>query len=381
MPAARSSTPSRRARARRGEGPRLREEILAAATRLLVETGDEEAVSIRAVAEAVGVTPPSIYLHFADKTELIFAVCEEQFRQLDAEMAGAEAGAADPLEALRRRGQAYVRFGLGNAEHYRVLFMYKDHVPEGVDREYLYRSRDLQPPGRVGAALPGRGRPAARRPAPALDRPVGAGPRHHLAAARRPRLPLAGRARRAGRPPDHRPPPGPAPGAPDFGGRPRARPRRPPGPPRWRQRLPGRRRRRPHPDRRRPAGSGRPRPGRHRAAGPAAPGRPRHRPHPLPRRPPVAGGLAAVHTPGHTPGHLSLLWPHHGGVLFCADALSNFLRVSLSPLNEDREQARRSLGRLTNLEFRVACFGHGRPVTTDAPARVRAATARHAPPG
>jgi AcrR family transcriptional regulator len=140
MPATRSSASPRRARARRGEGARLREEILAAATRLLAETDDEEAVSIRAVAEAVGVTPPSIYLHFADKTELIFAVCEEQFRQLDAEMMAAEAGVDDPVEALRRRGRAYVRFGLRNAEAYRVLFMYKDHVPEGVDDQYLYRS-------------------------------------------------------------------------------------------------------------------------------------------------------------------------------------------------------------------------------------------------
>jgi AcrR family transcriptional regulator len=130
----------RRARARRGEGQRLREEILAAATRLLAETGNEEAVSIRAVAEAVGVTPPSIYLHFADKTELIFAVCEEQFRKLDAEMAVAEAGVDDPVEALRRRGQAYVRFGLRNAEAYRVLFMYKNYVPEGIDHQDLRRS-------------------------------------------------------------------------------------------------------------------------------------------------------------------------------------------------------------------------------------------------
>jgi AcrR family transcriptional regulator len=140
MPAARPSASPRRARARRGEGPRLREEILAAATRLLAETGDTEAVSIRAVAEAVGVTPPSIYLHFADKTELIFEVCEEQFRQLDAEMAAAEAGVDDPVEGLRRRGRAYVRFGLGNAEAYRVLFMHKDHVPDDVDERYLYRS-------------------------------------------------------------------------------------------------------------------------------------------------------------------------------------------------------------------------------------------------
>ncbi|HYN17029.1 MAG TPA: TetR/AcrR family transcriptional regulator, partial [Actinomycetes bacterium] len=130
----------RRSRARRGEGPRLREEILAAATRLLAETGNEEAVSIRAVAEAVGVTPPSIYLHFADKTELIFEVCEEQFGKLDAEMAAAEAGVDDPVEALRRRGKAYVRFGLRNAEAYRVLFMYKSYVPDGVDHEDMRRS-------------------------------------------------------------------------------------------------------------------------------------------------------------------------------------------------------------------------------------------------
>jgi AcrR family transcriptional regulator len=54
------AAPTRRHRARRGEGDRLREEILAAAERLLLETGDESAVSIRAVADAVGVTPPSI---------------------------------------------------------------------------------------------------------------------------------------------------------------------------------------------------------------------------------------------------------------------------------------------------------------------------------
>ena len=112
-----------RARARRGDGERLRAEILAATERLQIQTGDQEAVSIRAIADAVGVTPPSIYLHFADKTELLAAVCELRFAELDRCMEEAAAGATDPLDALWARGRAYVRFGLDNPEHYRILFM------------------------------------------------------------------------------------------------------------------------------------------------------------------------------------------------------------------------------------------------------------------
>jgi AcrR family transcriptional regulator len=129
-------TATRRARARRGEGDRLREEILAAAERLLIETGDQGAVSIRAIADAAGVTPPSIYLHFADKTELLGAVCDAHFQQFDRYLDDAAAGIDDPLEALWARGRAYVRFGLDNPEHYRILFMTRPSAeakPRDVD--------------------------------------------------------------------------------------------------------------------------------------------------------------------------------------------------------------------------------------------------------
>jgi AcrR family transcriptional regulator len=115
----------RRTRARRGEGERLREEIIAAAERLMILSGDAEAVSIRAVAEAVGVTPPSIYLHFTDKNELLFAVCARHFQALDEYLEEAVAGVDDPIESLLRRGRAYIRFGLENPEPYRILFMSK----------------------------------------------------------------------------------------------------------------------------------------------------------------------------------------------------------------------------------------------------------------
>jgi glyoxylase-like metal-dependent hydrolase (beta-lactamase superfamily II) len=73
-------------------------------------------------------------------------------------------------------------------------------------------------------------------------------------------------------------------------------------------------------------------------------------------------GLRAWHTPGHTAGHLALLLPREGGVLFVGDAASNMIRTGLSPLNEDAAEGRRSLTKLAALEFEVACFAHGRAI-------------------
>jgi AcrR family transcriptional regulator len=128
----------RRRRARRGEGDQLRQQIIEAVERLLIETGDEQAVTIRAVADAVGVTPPSVYLHFADKDEMLFAVCERNFAELDRVTQEAAAGSDDPLESLALRGRAYVRFGVEHPEQYRILFMGKpSRTPETFGLERL----------------------------------------------------------------------------------------------------------------------------------------------------------------------------------------------------------------------------------------------------
>ena len=120
-----TTAPVRR-RARRGDGALLGREILEAAKALLAETGDENAVSIRAVSDRVGVSTPSIYLHYADKQALLDAVCADVFEQLDATLVAAAAEVADPFEALRAMGLAYVRFAVDNPEHYRILLMSRD---------------------------------------------------------------------------------------------------------------------------------------------------------------------------------------------------------------------------------------------------------------
>lgn len=112
-----------RARARRGEGSRLRDEILDAAEAILLESGTAEKVSTRAVAQRVGCSSPSIYLHFPDRASLLFAVCEREFDLLGGILHRAVEGLDDPIERIRALGIAYGTFALDNPQQYRVMMM------------------------------------------------------------------------------------------------------------------------------------------------------------------------------------------------------------------------------------------------------------------
>jgi AcrR family transcriptional regulator len=112
-----------RRRASRGDGEQLRGEIVTATKHLLADSASADAVSIRAVADAVGVTPPSIYLHFADKDALLAAVVVDVFAELDAAMLAAAVGVESPMARLCAYGNAYVQFAVEHPEHYRIAAM------------------------------------------------------------------------------------------------------------------------------------------------------------------------------------------------------------------------------------------------------------------
>jgi AcrR family transcriptional regulator len=124
---------SRRRRAPRGSGEQLREEILDVTTELLLETGHAKAVSIRLVAQRVGVTPPSIYLHFADKDALLDAVCARYFEKLDEQMQHLAADQPSTVDVLRAQGLAYVRFAMKTPELYRIAMMSEGGPGSNVD--------------------------------------------------------------------------------------------------------------------------------------------------------------------------------------------------------------------------------------------------------
>ena len=107
----------------RGEGVRLRAELLSATSAMLADGIPPEQISLRRVAEAVGVTAPSIYRHFENKEALLLAVVNEQFAELQRVLAEAlERGGDDPFVALAEMGRAYVAMGRDRPAYYRVLF-------------------------------------------------------------------------------------------------------------------------------------------------------------------------------------------------------------------------------------------------------------------
>jgi glyoxylase-like metal-dependent hydrolase (beta-lactamase superfamily II) len=85
----------------------------------------------------------------------------------------------------------------------------------------------------------------------------------------------------------------------------------------------------------------------------------------------LAGGLRAIHAPGHTAGQLVFLWPHHSGVLFAADTANTVLGLGWHFVYEDVAEAKRSLVKLARLDFEVACFGHGGAIVGGAAQRFR----------
>lgn len=121
---------STRTRNPRGQGERLRGALLDAARDLLLELGDQDKLSVRAVTARAGVTPNALYLHFADKDELLSAVINAGYTELRAFLRDAAALPADPVERLRAFALAYLDFASRRPGIYRVLFMTK--LREGV---------------------------------------------------------------------------------------------------------------------------------------------------------------------------------------------------------------------------------------------------------
>ena len=136
----------------------LRQEILNAARRIFVKQG-YESFSMRKLAQEIGYSPGSVYLHFKSKQELFDCLVEETFAHLLKilmDLRGHES--RDPVRELKKGMRAYVEFGLRNPNDYCVAFMlppsvenrpYKVHPAFEALRHMVRRCVDEKRFGRI----------------------------------------------------------------------------------------------------------------------------------------------------------------------------------------------------------------------------------------
>ena len=113
------------------EKEQLRQQILFAARELFVNEGYEN-VSMRKIANKIEYSPTTIYLHFKDKADLLDSVCQETLLNLLNTLEELKRDMSDPIETLRKSGQAYVEFGLKYPQDYKLTFVIRPQFQKGL---------------------------------------------------------------------------------------------------------------------------------------------------------------------------------------------------------------------------------------------------------
>lgn len=127
-----------RRRNARGDGQRLRADIVAAAEAILDETGNEQAVTLRAVARRIGIAAPSIYSHFPDAHAILQAVVVGAFASLRDVVSEADTAAGpDTVERLEAICAAYLEYARTQPERYKLLFGGVWSAPKAVEADAL----------------------------------------------------------------------------------------------------------------------------------------------------------------------------------------------------------------------------------------------------
>jgi AcrR family transcriptional regulator len=121
----------------------VREGLVAAGLEL-ARAGGPDAVVLREAARTVGVVPNAAYRHFADRDELLAAVCTAAMRELAARMAAGTGRVrgkhGDPAAARRRLsaiGDAYLSFAGEEPGLFATAF--------ALPRQHAYGASDTEP--------------------------------------------------------------------------------------------------------------------------------------------------------------------------------------------------------------------------------------------
>jgi AcrR family transcriptional regulator len=134
----------------RGQGERLRDDIIEAASRLLADPAAPP-LTLRAVAREVGVAATSVYLHFDSIEALTLATVNHLFAELiKRQDALTETG---PRERVLAGAMLYCEFGLAAPGHYQLMFATPLPLPDYTPEHFPGWTAFRQLIERVAAAI------------------------------------------------------------------------------------------------------------------------------------------------------------------------------------------------------------------------------------
>jgi len=134
----------------RGQGERLRDDIIEAAGRLLADPAAPP-LTLRAVAREVGVAATSVYLHFDSIDSLTLAVVNHLFAELVRQQD--EITETDPRQRVLAGALVYCEFGLASPGHYQLMFATPLPLREYTPGHFPGRPAFQQLVDRVAACL------------------------------------------------------------------------------------------------------------------------------------------------------------------------------------------------------------------------------------
>jgi len=105
-----------------GSSANGKQRLLDACWDLLVELPVGERLTISAVCEKAGCTPPTLYHHFGDLAALERAASRRAYVAWSEDVETACASTTDPEERLLERGRAYLQWADEHVDAYHVLF-------------------------------------------------------------------------------------------------------------------------------------------------------------------------------------------------------------------------------------------------------------------
>ncbi|MCP4115349.1 MAG: TetR/AcrR family transcriptional regulator [Desulfobacteraceae bacterium] len=119
---------------------RIRNNIIEESMKLILEKGFDN-MSLRKLAERVGMSAANIYYYYASKDEIYLNIQIKGFRLLQSSLEDIRVSENDPLETLGRMIRAYLDFGFTNPDYYQIML--NSNTPRYL--EYKSQNKAMEP--------------------------------------------------------------------------------------------------------------------------------------------------------------------------------------------------------------------------------------------